>query len=432
MRHGRVAGTAKAPVAGRARLNLAPRLRPDETLSSWLERCAGAYGLTLPRFLRWLGYSERFSAAWSRIDLDVAPPIDLATIMASHTGLAPEAIEARRLPPEGALPLHLRRTFCPQCWREEGPYRRCEWASGWSLICTRHRSLLREKPPFDLSVKEVDQSWLEFYETRALWQDQRPCWESPSWITLCAALGVEPRTQATRAYFWLRDLQRLASGRAGPSRPTDEPADCRSRSVPEPLAGTPLKQTWRVKRDLVLYGLLKFSGPSLLETLDPKLSVTQLIDTAREPEICTLAKPDAGYAVRLFAAVVAEHLWGRLTRGRWRCQHAGRIEAVVSGQNRSSAEDFWISRRVHYWPAALQRAGRELFGTPDGWAGMPPWAPCRDCVRALPRADRKWLAVQLDDDWQCSREAPDNAWTKFIAAQGPSLPAGWGELWWKR
>ena len=46
-----------------------------------------------------------------------------------------------------ALRPHLRRTFCPQCWAEEGPYRRREWAHPWSLMCLRHRRLLSETPP---------------------------------------------------------------------------------------------------------------------------------------------------------------------------------------------------------------------------------------------------------------------------------------------
>lgn len=41
---------AKEPARARARLNLAPRLRTDETLSSWLERFAAAYGLTQGEF----------------------------------------------------------------------------------------------------------------------------------------------------------------------------------------------------------------------------------------------------------------------------------------------------------------------------------------------------------------------------------------------
>jgi hypothetical protein len=38
------------------RLDLAPRLHTDETLSSWMERFAGAYALKVRDFAEWLGY----------------------------------------------------------------------------------------------------------------------------------------------------------------------------------------------------------------------------------------------------------------------------------------------------------------------------------------------------------------------------------------
>jgi hypothetical protein len=88
---------AKTPSAARARLNLAPRFRHDETLSSWLERFAAAYGLKLSEFLRWLGYEKLFFYAQPLIDLDQSPPADLAQIMRPHAGIGPEVIEQHRL-----------------------------------------------------------------------------------------------------------------------------------------------------------------------------------------------------------------------------------------------------------------------------------------------------------------------------------------------
>jgi len=428
-----VVHTAQPPAAGRARLNLAPRLRPDETVSSWLERFAGAYELTLARFLRWLGYPPRFALPWSRADLDVAPPPDLGEIMRSHAGIAAEAIEMHRLSPAVALPLHLRRTFCPQCWSEEGPYRRREWASAWSLVCTRHRSLLREKPAFDPAVSELDRSWLEFYETPGLWRDPSSCWESAPWLNLCAALGVEPRTEATRAYFWLREIQRLVSHATGQNGPDQQHDGKITRHGANSAIAVCSVGDWRVKRDLVIYAVLKFSGPSLLETLDPGLSSGMLIDTAQHPEICGLATPEAAYNVRLFAAVIAGHMWQRLTGGPWRCRRGDAIEAILSGDKRSSDEDFWLARRLQSWPPTWRRAGRDLFHKPDGWTGVPPWAPCRDyCIRHLPRADRRCLSVLLEEGWQCVWDAPYDHLAGFSRRRAEVATGTLEELWWRR
>ena len=356
--------------------------------------------MTLSRFMRWLGYSSRYNEPWSRIDLDVTPPRDLGEIMEAHAGIAPEVVGTHRLSSFRTLPLHLRRTFCPQCWQEDGPYRRREWASGWSLLCIRHHCLLREKPPFSPSVEDVDRSWLEFYETPRLWRDRNSCWESAEWLRLCAALGVEPRTEAMHAQFWLRELQRLA-GRTSLLR--DEHDGHHSRYAEQRDERVHDQMTWRVKRDLVMYAVLKFSGPSLLKALDPKLTCKQLIDAAQQPGICRVTTPEVEHSVRLFAAMVAGHLWQRLTQGRWQCRQSAAIEAIVSGQRRSNDEDFWIERHLHFWPTAVQRAGRELFRKPSGWTGVPPWAPCRDhCIRGRPRADRRWLSVSLERNWKCS------------------------------
>src|SRR5690242_18966981 len=122
---------AKTPSAARARLNLAPRFRHEETLSSWLERFAAAYGLKWREFLRWFGYKKLFFYAQPLIDLGQSPPADLAQIMRPHAGIGPEAIEHHRLVGTAILPTSLRRTFCHQCWMEDGPYRHREWANAW-------------------------------------------------------------------------------------------------------------------------------------------------------------------------------------------------------------------------------------------------------------------------------------------------------------
>jgi hypothetical protein len=413
----RRAFVASAPTATRARLNLAPRLRVDETLSSWLERFAGAYGLKLGEFMRWLGYRNLFSYGQALIDLDAAPPSDLAEIMQQHTGISAHAIEDHRLVGTATLPVRLRRAFCARCWIEEGPYRRREWAGGWSLICTRHRSLLREKtaltPPLP---RDAEDSWLEYYETPRLWREVSPSWESDRWVAVCDALGVNPRTEFALAYFWLRDIRHLAQPVMVPADAAPEHGSStrrraarRAQSCGNPDQTAMGRDRPRVKRDLVLYGLLKFHSPSLLETLDPNIPASRLIQSGYNAEICGIGVPEADYDIRLFATMVAQHLWERLIQGRWRCRHHTKIEAVLENPARWNDEDWWLERRLHSWPAGLQKAGRKLFRKQDRWTQMPPWSPCREhCTRHLSRGDRCGLVIRLSENWRCRWSGPDD------------------------
>jgi hypothetical protein len=71
---------------------------------------------------------------------------DLPPILSALAGVSEEIIRTHELSALDVLPAGLRRAFCPQCWSEEGPYRRREWASAWALVCTRHQQLLVDKP----------------------------------------------------------------------------------------------------------------------------------------------------------------------------------------------------------------------------------------------------------------------------------------------
>jgi TniQ len=152
---------AASQVEIRERLHLSPRLRCDETLSSWMERFAGAYGMTLREFARWIGYRNLYSAHGQlTVDLDVSPPGDLPPILSALAGVSEEIIRTHELSALDVLPAGLRRAFCPQCWSEEGPYRRREWASAWALVCTRHQQLLitlmpTQRPRFGALSKHV-------------------------------------------------------------------------------------------------------------------------------------------------------------------------------------------------------------------------------------------------------------------------------------
>ena len=250
---------ARDPPRPRARLNLAPRLHADETLSSWLERFAAAYDMTLREFCVWLGYPNFLAYCQVPYDLDVAPPPDLAGLLASHAGLTAEFLAAHRMDAFDALPPARRRTFCPECWAEEGTYRRFAWAHGWALVCRRHRRLLSERPqPQSPSVRWHEESWTEFYQDTRTWRDLRPSWQSRPWRRVCQRLGVEPRAEFQRAWPWLLEL----------SRPAQDPARFEDQRVDEVTA----------KQDVALYAMIRFRHFSLLRVLDDTISDRDLMD----------------------------------------------------------------------------------------------------------------------------------------------------------
>jgi len=123
-------------------------------------------------------------------------------------------------------------------------------------------------------------------------------------------------------------------------------------------------------------------------------------------------------------AVRTEHLWEKLIQGRWRCRHHTKIEAVLGNPERWNDEDWWLERRLHSWPAQLQKAGRELFGKQDRWAQMPPWSPCREhCTRHLPRGDRGNLVIRLPEHWRCRWSGPDDTREWIAGRQRARLAA---------
>ncbi len=376
-----MAGTfvAKSPPRVRSRLNLAPRQHEDESLSSWLERLGGCYGLTMGELLRWLGYRAAFSYGQALIDLDVHPPRDLSGILEQHTGVPARSFDEQRLSTEGVLPIGLRRSFCPRCWVEDGPYRRREWASAWSLVCTRHRRPLREKPAIELpAARHAEDSWLAFYDTPRLWRGELNAWEEPIWIQICHALGVNPQIEFLRAYRWLRELQAGGAGVGGGVRMED----------------------WPVRRDLAMYGVLKFRRPAILQILDPGIEASRLIQTGHRPEVCGIVTPEADYHVRLFAATVAWHVWELITRGDWRCAARAKLADALGDRNRWNDEDWWLERRLYMWPEDLKLAGRRVFRKEAGGTLLPPWAPCRDyCTHHLPRGARGVIVPR--EGWRC-------------------------------
>lgn len=388
---------ARRPWRPRARLNLAPRLHAEETLSSWLERFAAAYGMTLRELFLWLGYPDLARAAYQALDLDVSPPGDLARVLAPHAGIPARWIATHRLDGRGALAPYLRRAFCAECWAEEGPCRRIEWAQGWSLICRRHRRLLSERPPPARRIPWSEESWCEFYRDTRAWRDLTPSWQSAGWRRICAALGVEPQAEFVRARGWLLELAQVAQltgiARRSSCRREHSPLSWRlkDRRVEE----------FTVKQDLALYGTIRFWNLQLLRALDRTIADAQLMEDTSGGGLCDVRTPQASYWIRLFAATVARHLWVRMTRGEWRCGRHEVIERIVQYPRRWNDEDWWLEQRLRTWPYALAAAGRRLFRRESPFVMLPPWHRCRECLHGIEGAVRAAREISLPETWRC-------------------------------
>lgn len=399
---------AQTPLRPRARLNLAPRLHADETLSSWLERFAARYGMSIRELFLWLGYPDFFQFARNPFDLDVVQPADLAGVLAAHTGIGADVIAAHGIDGASALTPERRRAFCPECWVEEAPYRRFEWAHGWSLVCPRHRRLLSERPraqgPF---VHWSEEAWSEFYCDTGAWRDLRPSWQSEPWTRICAALGVEPHAEFLRAWPWLLELSQPAED-SGRIRDTNRSAygGCDVPQDPHVLQDSrgprdlPV-DTLTVKQDLALYGMIRFWGFSLVQTLDGTISSDDLMQDTSGGWICGVRTPHAPYWIRLFAATAARHLWVRLTQGQWRCARYPILEQVVQHPERWNDEDWWLEQRLRTWPPPLATSGRELFRRTNPFVMLPPWERCRECLRGVQGAIREALTICLPESWRC-------------------------------
>ncbi len=132
------------------RLPLAPPLRPDEALSSWVARIAARYDLSAHGLVRHLLTRADDVAEMLRC-LDYRPIAPLEAALAEATGLPAAGFGGHRLTglitiPEAAWP-RLQPAWCPLCAVEDVAthrevYRRMTWALGGVLLCTRHQCLL--------------------------------------------------------------------------------------------------------------------------------------------------------------------------------------------------------------------------------------------------------------------------------------------------
>jgi TniQ len=389
------------------RLNLAPPLHADESFSSWLERFAGAYEMTREEFLCWLGFGKSRVDGVAFQDLDVSLPRDLSIALNRHTGIGVSRIERQRLEGDTILPRGLRGAFCPQCVQEKGARLVREWADAWSLMCWQHRCFLRTQDRFACArPNSAPQSSPDDHADPPGSGGESSSAAAEPFAQICRALGVDEGTEFLHVYYWLANLHRLAILFGASTLRTAGQSPAAIAYAARYLRGAEtLEAHWRVQRDLVIFCLIKFRSPSLLQTLDPSIREGRLIQAAQDPETCGLVIPRADYFVRLFAAVLALHLWERMLDGTWRARHADKIVSVLHNPERWSDEDWWLERRLHAWAPRLQRLGRELFGKQSGWTQLPPWFPCRhSCAKRLDRGSPELLATRLPPGWHCRWE----------------------------
>ena len=390
----------RTPYRKGARLNLVPRLRPDESLSSWLERLAGRYAMNPLGLLQWMGYPCTRSPSHpvgsrgvGRLDLDIEPPLDLPRTLAHHCGTSAKEIEALRLPAYGTLREPYRRTFCASCWAEDGPYRRREWASGWSMICVRHRQLLCERAHIEDDLRDVS-SWIAFYDSPMAWKTTRPPWEGEMWQEICVTFAVNPRTEFFRMWRWLADLQSLAS------LARDFPHIHHANAV------DPCQGDVRVKRDLTMYALFKFWNRALLKYLVPAIDEIHLT-RGWDEDLCMHSAPNTNLRMRLLACLAGRHLWECLEqRARGRTGQVS-LKRYLGDSQRSTAEEWWLEARIRSWPARWQVAGREIFGlTFASFVGPRQWSCYESCISGESRVVRPGTEFRLPPNWQCRRDCP--------------------------
>jgi hypothetical protein len=130
--------------------------RPDELLSSWINRLALANGIAPRSFSGVLGCGD---GMWSpRLDLQL--PGHIAAFLGDRSGVPQDAISAMALTGWALTPLLLPRRentrrqrstwmqYCPQCFaQDETPYFRRQWRLASRISCFVHGCGLRDRCP---------------------------------------------------------------------------------------------------------------------------------------------------------------------------------------------------------------------------------------------------------------------------------------------
>jgi TniQ len=133
-------------------LVLRPKPKPDESLSSWIDRLSSGFGHSLNEFSKLVLHSQPLG----RVDVDRNCPHDILQTLAEITGTPLERVEASSIidktlasearawvlypPPHGGF------QYCPECLSDLGIFRR-SWRFLFSVGCAVHGKLLIDQCP---------------------------------------------------------------------------------------------------------------------------------------------------------------------------------------------------------------------------------------------------------------------------------------------
>ena len=162
--------------AGRADWPIPVALLPDETITSWLARCAMAQGCGP------IALTSSLWPAWRiwAIDADRGIPADRQGELRRATGVAADAIEAAALAPIGSRVVGHRpkdqaawpwittlgrrsehtsaRQYCPRCLDEDRtPHYRVNWRLAWHTGCAAHGCGLSDRCPKCSATQQLHQ-----------------------------------------------------------------------------------------------------------------------------------------------------------------------------------------------------------------------------------------------------------------------------------
>jgi hypothetical protein len=157
------------PVAATERrwLPWAPAPFLDESLGSWLRRCAEGYVISEFAFASAVLALDQKPPPPGKCDWDTEPPPELLDSLARHTPYRLAELEDLVTPRRpSTLPPSMRDGYCPICFQEDQRrgsfYTRRAWLDAWTIWCPTHQCVFgqfqreeREKTP-TVAVRNID------------------------------------------------------------------------------------------------------------------------------------------------------------------------------------------------------------------------------------------------------------------------------------
>jgi hypothetical protein len=361
------------------RLPLVPKLYPDETLHSFVERLAGEYGMGAADLIRLLGFRTRLGGPPSQIP-ELEADDELFERLAKVTGYSVSRLYTLRLPLRPRpLPIGFRSGFCPRCWMErrklQAAYLKRAWADPWTLVCERHGTLLSDRMAADRAGGWS--TWSECFADRNRWAPlAREPWPQV-WSQICSKLQLDPQTELELAKPWIIWLQNCHHEASTFREPEVE---------------------FLMVSDVINYlqthwGYAKRWLPARFDS--PR--------HASDTNICFDRSLSGDHFQRLVSIVMARHVWATIDGTPPQSSVLRELLAELRFPQRSPIEDWWLKRRLMQWPADRRVRGYELFGLSlaDRWA-LVLHDPCRGCVsNAHPPLRTSNLKVCISPEWRC-------------------------------